>query len=168
MYKKTVETKWFRAFLLFFPFLILSSIQPDVSSKTYDEPMGKILGYAIRNTNNNGKYASSSSDIVLMGAFASSDEPTTQPISLKFEYTTFDKFYVGVVIINNSGADKDVTVIFELSGPRSGKEEEDFTIPADYTYFAYIYDGLSRPGFYTYKISVKGAGSAKIKLLFTE
>ena len=167
MYKQTAKTKWFMVFLLFFPFLILSSIQPEVFSKAYDESMGKIQGYAIRNTDSNEKYATSS-DIVLMGAFASSDEPTTQPISLKFEYTTFDEFYVGVAIINNSGKDKDVTVIFKLSGQRSGEEKEGFTIPADYTYFAYIYDGLSRPGFYTYKISVKGAGSAKIKLLFTE
>jgi hypothetical protein len=55
--------------------------------------MGKIQGCAIRNTDSNKKYAASS-DIVLMGAFASSDEPTIQPIPLKFEYTTFDKFYV--------------------------------------------------------------------------
>ena len=167
MYKKTVETKWFRAFLLFFPLLILSSIQPEAFSKTHDDPLGKIQWYAVRNTKSSEKYATSS-DIVLMGAFATSDEPTTQPIPLKFEYTTFDKFYVGVAIINDSGEDKDVTVVFELSGLRSGKEQEDFTMPADYTYFAYIYDGLSRPGYYTYKISVKGAGSAKIKLLFTE
>lgn len=167
MYKQTAKAKWFTVFLLIFPLLVLSSIQSAVFSKAYDEPLGKIQGYAFRNTNGNEKYAKSN-NIVLMGAFASSDEPTTQPIPLKFEYTTFDKFYVGVVIVNNSGKDKDVTVIFELSGQRSGKEEEYFTIPADYTYFAYIYDGLSRPGFYTYKISAKGAGSAKIKLLFTE
>ena len=167
MYKKTAKTKLFRSFLLFIPILIMSFIQPEVFSKTHDEHLGKIQGYAIRNTNNNEKYATSS-DIVLMGAFATSDEPTTQPIPLKFGYTTFDKFYVGVAIVNDSGEDKDVIVVFELSGLRSGKEQEDFTIPADSTYFAYIYDGLSRAGYYTYKISVKGAGSAKIKLLFTE
>jgi len=167
MYKKTVGTKWFRAFLLFFPFLILSLIQPEAFSKTYNEPLGEIQWYAVRNENSGGKYAKSS-NIKLMGAFASSDEPTTQPISLKFEYTVSDKLYVGVAIVNDSGEDKDITVIFDVFGPRSGKEEEDFTIPADYTYFAYIYESPYRPGFYTYKISVKGAGSAKIKLLFTE
>ncbi len=167
MYKQTAKTKWFMVFLLFFPFLILSFIQSEVFSNTPDAPLGKIQGYAVRNTDSNKKYATSS-DILLMGAFASPDEPTTQPISLKFEYTVSDKLYVGVAIINDSGEDKDVTVIFDVSGPRGGKEEEDFNIPADYTYFAYIYEAPYRPGFYTYKISVKGAGSAKIKLLITE
>ena len=58
MYKQTAKTKWFMVFLLFFPFLIMSSIQPEVFSKAYDEPLGKIQGHAIRNTNNNEKYAS--------------------------------------------------------------------------------------------------------------
>lgn len=68
-----------------------------------------------------------------MGGFTTSDEPTLLPISLKFEYTTYKEFYMGIVIINDSGEDKDVTVRFELSGPGNGKEEEDITIPADYT-----------------------------------
>ena len=66
----------------FFPFLIPVFQQPEVFSKAYDEPLGKIQGYAIRNTNGSEKYAKSS-NIVLMGAFASSDEPTTQPIPPK-------------------------------------------------------------------------------------
>lgn len=167
MYKKTVETKWFRAFLLFFPLLILSSIQPEAFSKTHDDPLGKIQWYAIRNTNSNGKYAKSS-NIILMGAFTTSDEPTALPISLEFEYTTYKEFYMGIVIINNSGEDKDVTVTFELSGPRSGKEKEDITIPADFSYIAYIKDIFGRPGFYTFKGSIKDIGSSKIKMLFTE
>ena len=74
MYKRTAKTKCFMAFLLFFPFLVLSSIQSGVFSKAYDEPLGKIQGYAIRNANSSEKYAKSS-NIVLLGAFASSDEP---------------------------------------------------------------------------------------------
>ena len=167
MYKQTAKTKWFMVFLLFFPFLILSSIQPEVFSKAYDEPLGKIQGYAIRNTNGSEKNAKSSS-IKLMGAFASSSEPASMPISLEFEYTSYKELYMGIVIVNDSGEDKDVTVRFELSGPRSGKEEEDITIPADFTYIAYIKDILGRTGFYTFKGSIKDVGSSKITMSVME
>ena len=167
MYKRTAKTKCFMAFLLFFPFLILSSIQAEVFSKAYDEPLGKIQGYAIRNTNSNEKYATAG-DIVLMGAFATSDEPVSLPISLEFEFSTYKEFYMGIVIINDSGDDKDITVRFELTGPRGGKEEEDITVPANFTYIAYIKDIFGRPDIYTFKGSIKDVGSSKIKMLFTE
>ncbi|MBI2470768.1 MAG: hypothetical protein HYV59_05935 [Planctomycetes bacterium] len=167
MYKNTVETKWFRAFLLFFTFLILSSLQQEAFSKTHDEPLGKIQWRAVRNTNSNEKYAKSS-DIILMGAFATSEEPTSLPISLEFEFSTYKEFYMGIVIINDSGDDKDITVRFELTGPRGGKEEEDMTVPANYTYIAYIKDIFGRPDIYTFKGSIKDVGSSKIKMLFTE
>lgn len=167
MYKQTAKTKWFTVFLLVFPFLILSSMQPEVFSKAYDEPLGKIQGFAVKNDNSAGKYAKSSS-IKLMGAFASSSEPASMPISLEFEYTTYKELYMGIVIVNDSGEDKDVTVRFELSGPRSGKEEEDITIPADFTYIAYIKDIFGRTGFYTFKGSIKDVGSSKITMSVTE
>ena len=167
MYKKTVETMWFRAFLLVFPFLILSSIQHEAFSKTHDEPLGKIQWHAVRNANSNEKYATAG-DIVLMGAFATSDEPVSLPISLEFEFSTYKEFYMGIVIINDSGDDKDITVRFELTGPRGGKEEEDITVPANFTYIAYIKDIFGRPDIYTFKGSIKDVGSSKIKMLFTE
>ncbi|HHT9137464.1 MAG TPA: hypothetical protein ACFYEK_09510 [Candidatus Wunengus sp. YC60] len=169
MYKRTMETKWFRAFLLFFPFLILSSLQQEAFSKTHDESLGKIQWCAVRNTKSNEKYATAtSSDIILMGAFATSTEPTSLPISLEFEFSTYKEFYMGIVIINDSGNDKDITARFELTGPRGGKEEEDITVPANYTYIAYIKDIFGRPDIYTFKGSIKDVGSSKIKMLFTE
>ncbi len=126
----------------------------------------KIQGYAIHNTDN--KKNAKGDIIKLMGAFATSDLPVSQPISLKFEYTTFEKLYMGVVIINYSGNDKDVTVTFRLSGPRGGVEKEVITIPASSTYYAYIYDTLGRPGFYTFQGGVKDIGSLKVTMLFTE
>ena len=158
---------WFRAFLLVFPFLILSSIQHEAFSKTHDEPLGKIQWHAVRNANSNEKYAKAG-DIILMGAFATSDEPTSLPISLEFEFSTYKEFYMGIVIINDSGDDKDITVRFELTGPRNGKEEEDITVLANFTYIAYIKDIFGRPDLYTFKGSIKDVGSSKIKMLFTE
>jgi hypothetical protein len=75
---------------------------------------------------------------------------------------------VGIVIINTSDRDKDVTVTFELSGIRSGKEDAEFTIPGESTFLAYIDDTLGRPGFYTYKAGIKNVGSSKITLMLTE
>ncbi|OHB43856.1 MAG: hypothetical protein A2069_07055 [Planctomycetes bacterium GWB2_41_19] len=167
MYKRTAKTKCFMAFLLFFPFLILSSLQQEAFSKTHDESLGKIQWHAIRNANSNEKYATAG-DIVLMGAFATSDEPVSLPISLEFEFSTYKEFYMGIVIINDSGDDKDITVRFELTGPRGGKEEEDITVPANFTYIAYIKDIFGRPDIYTFKGSIKDVGSSKIKMLFTE
>lgn len=167
MYKKTVETMWFRAFLLVFPFLILSSIRHEAFGKTHDDPLGKIQWHAVRNANSNEKYAKAG-DIILMGAFATSDEPTSLPISLEFEFSTYKEFYMGIVIINDSGDDKDITVRFELTGPRGGKEEEDITVLANFTYIAYIKDIFGRPDLYTFKGSIKDVGSSKIKMLFTE
>ena len=167
MYKRTAKTKCFMAFLLFFPFLILSSLQQEAFSKTHDESLGKIQWHAIRNANSNEKYATAG-DIVLMGAFATSDEPVSLPISLEFEFSTYKEFYMGIVIINDSGDDKDITVRFELTGPRNGKEEEDITVLANFTYIAYIKDIFGRPDIYTFKGSIKDVGSSKIKMLFTE
>ncbi len=168
MCKKTAKTKWFMAFLIFFPILILFSTQHEAFSKRDNEPLGEIQWYAVRNDNSAGKYAKSSSSIKLMGAFASSSEPASMPISLEFEYTTYKELYMGIVIVNDSGEDKDVTVRFELSGPRSGKEEEDITIPADFTYIAYIKDILGRTGFYTFKGSIRDVGSSKITMSVME
>ena len=159
MYKKTVETMWFRAFLLVFPFLILSSIRHEAFGKTHDDPLGKIQWHAVRNANSNEKYAKAG-DIILMGAFATSDEPTSLPISLEFEFSTYKEFYMGIVIINDSGDDKDITVRFELTGPRNGKEEEDITVLANFTYIAYIKDIFGRPDLYTFKGSIKDVGSS--------
>lgn len=167
MYKRTAKIKWFTVFLLFFPFLVLSSLQQEAFSKTHDESLGKIQWRAVRNTNSNEKYAKAG-DIVLMGAFATSDEPASLPISLEFEFSTYKEFYMGIVIINDSGDDKDITVRFELTGPRGGKEEEDITVPANFTYIAYIKDIFGRPDIYTFKGSIKDVGSSKIKMLFTE
>ena len=167
MYKKTANKRWFMAFLFFSTFLILSLIQPEAFSKTYNEPLGEIQWYAVRNDNSAGKYAKSSS-IKLMGAFASSSEPGSIPISLEFEYTAYKELYMGIVIVNDSGEDKDVTVRFEVSGQRSGKEEEDITIPADFTYIAYIKDIFGRTGFYTFKGSIKDVGSSKITMSVME
>lgn len=156
-----------KIFLLFIPVFILFFLpSPLVFSEIQEGSLGKIQGYVVHNSNNR-KYAIRD-NIKLMGAFATADLPVSQPISLKFEYTTFDKLYMGVVIINYSGNDKDVTVTFELSGPRGGVEKEDITIPASSTYYAYIYDTLGRPGFYTFRGDVEGIGSLKIRMLFTE
>lgn len=168
MHNGTTKTKCmiYKSFLLFIPILILFSVQPEVFSKIQKESLGEIQGYAIRNTNTYKK--AKTDNVVVMGAFASTEEPTTQPIPIKFKYITFENFYMGIAIINTADRDKDVTVTFELSGPRGGTEDADFTIPADSTYFAYIEDILGRPGFYTFKGGIKGVGSSKIKLLLTE
>ena len=163
MYKRTAKTKCFMAFLLFFPFLILSSLQQEAFSKTHDESLGKIRWHAIRNANSNEKYATAG-DIVLMGAFATSDEPVSLPISLEFEFSTYKEFYMGIVIINDSGDDKDITVRFELTGPRGGKEEEDITVPANFTYIAYIKDIFGRPDIYTFKGRIKEVGRSQITM----
>ncbi len=125
-----------------------------------------IQGYARKNT---ATVKSTKTDsMVVMGAFATAEEPTAEPIPLLYEYPTFSRFYVGIVIINNSDRDKDVTVTFELSGLRSGKENAEFAVPGESTFLAYIDDTLGRPGFYTYKIGVKNSGSSRITLMLTD
>jgi len=154
-----------KAFFLSIPILILFSIQSEVFSKTGEEFRWKIQGYAFKNAN---VKSTKSRSITVMGAFATSDEPTEEPIPLKFEFPTFSKYYVGIVIINNSSADKDVTVTFELFGSRNGKEDAEFTVPGESTFLAYIDDTLGRPGFYTYKVGIKDLGSSKITLMLTK
>jgi hypothetical protein len=137
-----------------------------VFSKTDEEPRWNIRGYALKNTANIKNTKSDS--LVVMGAFATADEPTTEPIPLKHEYSTFSRFYVGIVIVNTSDRDKDATVTFELSGLRSGKEDAKFTIPGESTFLAYIDDTLGRPGFYTYKVGIKNSGNSKITVMLGE
>ena len=154
-----------KVFLLSMLILLLFPMNPIAFGKTQKETLWNIRGYAIRNS----IIKSSQSDpIVVMGAFATAEEPTTEPIPLTYEYPTFSKFYVGIVVINTSDRDKDVTVTFELSGIRSGKEDAEFTIPGESTFLAYIDDTLGRPGFYTYKTGIKNVGSSKITLMLTE
>lgn len=167
MYKKTIKTKLVVACVLFFLLFIVFSFQQKAFSGMRDGPLGKIQWHAIENPAHNAKYAKAG-DIVLMGAFATTTEPTSLPISLEFEFSTYKEFYMGIVVINDSGDDKDITVRFELAGPRSGKEEEDITVPANFTYIAYIKDIFGRPDLYTFKGSIKDVGSSKIKMLFTE
>lgn len=168
MCRRPVKTKWFMAFMLFIPLFILSSLPRNAFCGIADEPLGKIQWHAIENPHYHAKSAKSDDDIVLMGAFASTSEPTSLPLSLEFEFLTYEQFYMGIVIFNDSGEDKDITVRFELSGPRSGKEQEDVTLPANYAYIAYIKDVFGRPGYYTFKGSIKDVGSSKIRMSFTE
>lgn len=152
---------WGSIFVVF-----LCSLQSEVFGKTGEEFRWNIHGYARKNT---AALKSAKSDsMVVMGAFATAEEPTTEPIPLVYEYPTFSRFYVGIAIINNSDRDKDVTVTFELSGLRSGKEDAEFTVPGESTFLAYIDDTLGRPGFYTYKIGVKNSGSSKITVMLTD
>ncbi len=168
MYKRIWKTKRasFKVFLLSISVLFLFSLQSEVFGKIGKGSRWNIRGYAIKNVaiSKNTK----SDFLVVMGAFATSDEPTAEPIPLKYEYPTFSRFYVGIVIVNNSNRDKDVTVTFELSGIRSGKEDAEFTIPRESTFLAYIDDTLGRPGFYTYKVGVKNSGSSKITLMMED
>lgn len=168
MHKRIWKTKRapFKVFLLSFSAFILFSLQSEVFSKTSEESRWNIQGYALKNTANIKNTQSDS--LVVMGAFATADEPTAEPIPLKYEYPTFSRFYVGIVIVNNSNRDKDVTVTFELSGIRNGKEDAAFTIPGESTFLAYIDDTLGRSGFYTYKVGIKNSGSSKITLMLTE
>lgn len=168
MHKRIWKTKRvpYKVFLLSISVLFLLSLQSEVFSKTGKESRWNIQGYALKNTANTKNTKSDS--LVVMGAFATTDEPTTEPIPLKYEYSTFSRFYVGIVIVNNSDRDKDVTVTFELSGLRSGKEDAEFTIPRETTFLAYIDDTLGRPGFYTYKVGVKNSGSSKITLMLED
>lgn len=168
MSKKTTKTKWFMAFLLCIPLFILSSLPRNAFCGIADESLGKIQWHAIENPHYHAKSAKSGDDIVLMGAFASTTEPVSLPISLEFEFSTYEQFYMGIVIFNDSGEDKDITVRFELSGTRSGKEEETVTLPANYAYIAYIKDIFGRPGYYTFKGSIKDVGSSKIRMSFTD
>lgn len=170
MRKNSMNTRRliFRTFVWCIPMIMLFSIQLETWSETHTGFSGKIQGYAIPNTHTSGKKYAKKNNVVLLGAFATSDEPTTQPIYLNFEYTTFNKFYLGVVVINTSNDKKDVVVTFELSGPRRGKEEEEITVPANSSYVAYIYDIIGRPGIYTFQGGIKDGESSKIKLLFEE
>ncbi|MBE7444620.1 MAG: hypothetical protein HS132_05010 [Planctomycetia bacterium] len=145
--------------------LFFSPMEPRVFGETQKETLWNIRGHAIRNTITK---SSQSKPMVIMGAFSTTEEPTTEPIPLTYEYPTFSKFYVGIVVINTGERDKDITVTFELSGIRSGKEDAEFTIPRESTFLAYINDTLARPGFYTYKASIKNVGSSKITLMLTE
>lgn len=168
MHERIWKTKRapYKVFLLSISVLFLFSLQSEVFSKTGEGSRWNIQGYALKNTaiSKNTK----SDSLVVMGAFATSDEPTAEPIPLKYEYPTFSRFYIGIVIVNNSDRDKDVIVTFELSGIRSGKEDAEFTIPGESTFLAYIDDTLGRPGFYTYKVGVKNSGSSKITLMLED
>lgn len=155
----------YKVFFVSMLILLLFPIEPIAFSKTQEEPLWNIRGYAMRNSSTN---SSQSDPMVVMGAFATAEEPTTEPIPLTYQYPTFSKFYVGIVIINTRDKDKDVKVTFELSGIRTGKEDAEFTIPGESTFLAYIDDTLGRPGFYTYKVGIKNVGSSKINLMLTE
>jgi hypothetical protein len=137
-----------------------------VFGKTGGESRWNIQGYAFKNNAISKKTKSNA--LVVMGAFATAEEPTTEPIPLTHKYPTFSRFYVGVVIVNNSDRDKDVTVTFELFGIRSGKEEAEFTIPGKSTFLAYIDDTLGRAGFYTYRAGLKNSESSKITLMLED
>jgi hypothetical protein len=156
-----------KALLWFIPMIMLFLIQHETLSKTNKSFMGKIQGYALPNTSNNLS-AKKDKDIALLGVFASSDEPVSQPLYIKFAYTAFNKFYMGIVIYNDSDSDKDVVVTFELSGPRRGKEEDEVTIPKNSTYIAYIYDILGRPGIYTFTGGIKDNESSKMRFILEE
>ncbi len=162
---KTIRVPY-KVLLLSIAVVFLSSVQSEVFSKIDEASRWNIQGYARKNTATikNAKADS----LVVMGAFATAEEPTTEPISLIYEYPTFSRFYVGIVIVNTSDRDKDATVVFGLSGLRSGKEEVVFTIPGESTFLAYIDDTLGRPGFYTYKVGVKNLGSSKITLMLED
>ncbi|MFN3532272.1 MAG: hypothetical protein ACK41Q_07140 [Candidatus Brocadia sp.] len=168
MHKRTWKMKRvpYKVFLLSILVLFLFSLQSEVFSKTGEGSRWNIQGHALKNTANTKNTKSDS--LVVMGTFATADEPTTEPIPLKYEYPTFSRFYVGIVIVNNSDRDKDVTVTFELFGVRNGKEDAEFTVPGESTFLAYIDDTLGRPGFYTYKVGIKNSGSSKITLMLTE
>lgn len=168
MHKRIWKTKHvlYRVFLLSISFVFLCSLQSEVFSKTDGESRWNIRGYALKNTA--AIKSTKSGSMVVMGAFATAEEPTAEPIPLIFEFPTFSRFYVGIVIINNSDKDKDVTVTFELSGIRNGKENAEFTVPEESTFLAYIDDTLGRTGFYTYKIGIKNVGSSNITLMLTE
>lgn len=154
-----------KVFLLSMLISLSCPMHPMTFGKTQKETLWNIRGYAIRNTIIK---STRSEPMAVLGAFATTEEPTTEPIPLTYEYPTFTKFYVGVVIINTSDRDKDVKVTFELSGIRSGKEDAEFTIPGESTFLAFIDDTLGRPGFYTYKAGIKNGGSSKITLMLTE
>lgn len=153
---------WFLSTSVILSFLL----HPDVFCETGEANRWNIQGYALKNIAPQKK--SKSNSVIIMGAFASTDEPTTEPIPLTYEFSTFSKFYVGVVIVNPSDKDKNITVTFELSGIRNGKENAEFTIPGKSTFLAYIDDTLGRMGFYTYKIGIKNLNSATITLMLTE
>lgn len=156
----------YKTFFISISVILSFFLQPEVFCKTGEESRWNIQGYALKNIA--PKKNSKPDAMVIMGAFASVDEPTTEPVLLTYEFPTFSRFYVGIVIVNTSAKDKDVTIIFELSGLRSGKEDAEFTIPGESTFIAYIDDTLGRTGFYTYKIGIKNLNSSKITLMLTE
>ncbi|TVM00500.1 MAG: hypothetical protein CV087_14140 [Candidatus Brocadia sp. WS118] len=168
MHAKIWKTKRIpcKTFFLSISVILSFLLHPEVFCKPREESRWNIQGYALKNMA--PKKNSKSDAIVIMGAFASVDEPTTELIPLTYEYPTFSRFYVGIVIMNTSDKDKDVTVTFELFGIRSGKEDAEFTIPGESTFLAYIDDTLGRAGFYTYKIGLKNLDSSKITLRMTE
>lgn len=155
-----------KSFFLTISVILSFLLQPEVFCKTGEGSRWNIQGYALKNVA--PKKNSKSDALVILGAFASVNEPTTEPVLLTYEFPTFSRFYVGTVIVNTSDKDKDVTITFELSGLRSGKEDAAFTIPRESTFFAYIDDTLGRTGFYTYKIGIKNQNSSKITLMLTE
>lgn len=152
-------------FLFFISTLISCFIQPRVFCAER-ETADRIQGFAVWNENAVEK--TGTKNVELMGAFATSDAPSSQPILLSFEFVTFQTLYMGVVIINSDDKDRDVEVVFDISGPVNIREKKEITVPANTTYYAYIEDIFSRPGFYTFKGSIRGGGSSKIRILLTE
>ncbi len=152
-------------FLFFISTLISCFIQPSVFCAER-ETADRIKGFAVWNENTTEK--TSTKNVELMGAFATSDAPSSQPIPLTFEFATFQALYMGVVIINSADKDRDVEIVFNISGPVNIREKQEITVPANTTYYAYIEDIFSRPGFYTFKGSIRGGGSSRIRVLLTE
>ncbi len=145
----------YRFFLMFLPILFIFSLQPWALCQTQTASLEKKLG----KWNN---------DIVLLGAFATEEEPEENPcpdngVPLKLTYSTDDNFHIGIIVQNNTDKKHKATVRFKLFGKkRKGRDRlKDIKIGTGTNYLS-ISDSLSRPGNYRYIIKLH-VGSLQIK-----
>ncbi len=137
----------YKVILLLIPILFMFSLQPGALCQSQTVSLEKKLG----KWNN---------DIVLLGAFATEEEPEENPcpdngVPLKLTYSTDDNFYIGIIVQNNTHRKHNTTLRFKLFGKkRKGKDLlKDIRIGTGTNYLS-ISDSLSRPGNYRYIIKL--------------
>lgn len=117
----------------------------------------QFMAYGETQTESLEKKSGNSKDIVILGAFATTEKPEEHPcpdkgVPLKLTYGINDGYFIGIIVQNNTDVPHEAAVSFRFSGKIKGRvKEEDKTIVRGTTYLTtrFIFPA---PGNYTCKM----------------
>jgi hypothetical protein len=132
----------YKVFLLSLPLMCFFSLQSMVFCETETDALGK--------------KSRKSKDIVILGAFATTEKPEEHPcpdkgVPLKLTYGIDDEYYLGIIVQNNTDVSHEATVSFRFSGDIKDREKEEKTIVRGTNYLTTRYI-FPREGNYTCKM----------------